>query len=295
MQNNLTEKLGYIGLGVMGGPMTLNLLGAGFEVNIWGRTPAKLSAAIEAGAHALASPKEIAEQSGPVFLCLSDTSAVEDVVFGEGGLAEGMNEGSLLIDHSSINPDQTRAFAARLRDTCGAAWIDAPVSGGPGGAQSGTLVIMAGGEASDIERLRTVTGATSQRVTHMGPVGCGQATKLVNQMIIGAEIAVIAEALGFAKTYGVDCALVPDALAGGWADSTVLQEHARRMIAAEYNEGAPGNMLKDMDTASDMGAATSSPMPVTDLVTGLYRKLSAQGDASKGQIGPMWLYAQAAL
>ena len=288
-------RLGFIGLGTMGMPMALNLLRAGHRLGVWGRSPDKLSGAIDAGAELAASPRALAGQSDTLFLCVTDTDAVESIVFGEGGIAEGASETLLLVDHSSINPDRSRDFAARLKDSCGAGWVDAPVSGGPFGARDGTLVIMAGGEDSDIARLRPAAEATSQRLTHMGPVGCGQATKLVNQMIIGAEIAVLAEALGFARTYGVDCKLVPEALAGGWADSTVLQDHGKRMIAAAYRESAPGNMIKDMNNACDMGQATVSPMPVTALVTELYRMLNAQGDAAKGQIGLMWLYAQEAL
>ena len=129
----------------------------------------------------------------------------------------------------------------------------------------------------------------------MGPVGCGQATKLVNQAVIGAEIAVLAEMFGFANRYGVKVKEIPDALAGGWADSTVLQDHARRMIRADYWETAPGNTVKDLNTVCEMGRTTGSPMPIAALTTELYRYLGAQGHANKGQIGLMHLYVQEAL
>ena len=151
---------------------------------------------------------------------------------------------------------------------------------------------MAGGRNKDIERLRPIVSATSQRLTHMGPVGCGQATKLVNQAVIGAEIAVLAEMFGFDNRYGVKVKEIPDALAGGWADSTVLQDHARRMIRADYWDTAPGNTVKDLNTVCEMGRSTGSPMPIAALTTELYRYLSAQGHASKGQIGLMHLYVQ---
>jgi len=293
--NNSGAAIGFIGLGTMGMPMALNLLQGGHWLGIWGRNPEKMKDAIDAGAVLAASPKALAAECDILFLCVTDTNAVEQLTFGADGIAEGAGADLLLVDHSSINPDATRDFAGRLKDSCGAAWVDAPVSGGKHGAAGGTLVIMAGGAAADIERMRTVCEATSQRVTHMGPVGTGQATKIVNQAIIGAEIAVLAETLGFAKTYGVDCQKVPEALAGGWADSTVLQDHGKRMINAEYWESAPGNMIKDMNVACDMAKATTSPMPVTALVTELYRMLGANGDANKGQIGLMYLYKQDAL
>ena len=292
---NTGVRIGFIGLGTMGMPMALNLLKAGHGLGVWGRTPDKMQDAIDAGAVLAPSPKALAGECDILFLCVTDTNAVEQLVFGPDCVADGAHANLLLVDHSSINPDATRDFAARLQDAAGAAWVDAPVSGGKHGAASGTLVIMAGGEDGDIERLRPVCQATSQRLTHMGPVGTGQATKIVNQAIIGAEIAVLAETLGFAKTYGVDCQKVLEALAGGWADSTVLQEHGKRMINAEYWESAPGNMIKDMTNACDMAKATTSPMPVTALVTELYRMLGAGGNANKGQIGLMWLYKQEAL
>ena len=287
-----TEKLGYIGLGTMGMPMALNLLKAGCDLTVWGRTPEKLQPALDEGATLADSPKVIAEACDIVFLCVYDTAAVEDVVFGANGIIEGGGAGKLLVDHSSIHPESTREFAARLKDEAGMDWVDCPVSGGKFGAQKGTLVMMAGGEDSHVERLRPVVTATSQRITHMGPLGSGQATKLVNQAIIGAEIAVMAEMFGFANRYGVKVKEIPDALAGGWADSTVLQDHGRRMIGGDYWESAPGNMSKDMNTVCDMGKISGSPMPISALTTELYRYLAAQGDANKGQIGLMYLYVQ---
>lgn len=287
-----TEKLGYIGLGTMGMPMALNLLKAGCDLTVWGRTPEKLQPALDEGATLADSPKVIAEACDIVFLCVYDTAAVEDVVFGANGIIEGGGAGKLLVDHSSIHPESTREFAARLKDETGMDWVDCPVSGGKFGAQKGTLVMMAGGEDSHVERLRPVVTATSQRITHMGPLGSGQATKLVNQAIIGAEIAVMAEMFGFANRYGVKVKEIPDALAGGWADSTVLQDHGRRMIGGDYWESAPGNMSKDMNTVCDMGKISGSPMPISALTTELYRYLAAQGDANKGQIGLMYLYVQ---
>lgn len=287
------ERLGFIGLGTMGMPMALNMMKGGYELTVWGRTKEKLTRALDAGAKWAESPKALAEASDIVCLCVWDGNAVEEVVFGPNGVAAGGAKGKLLVDHSTIHPETARELAARLAKQVGMNWIDAPVSGGDTGAKAGTLVVMAGGNDADIERYRPVIATTSQRITPMGPVGAGQATKVVNQMLIAAEVAVIAEALGFASKYGLTCKNLPDALKGGWADSAVLQDHARRMIAATYpNQGNQVLMLKDIGIAEEMGKKVDAAMPVTNLVAGLYRKLQAQGDGGKGQIGLMWLYAQ---
>ncbi len=288
----LAEKIGFIGLGTMGMPMAQNFLKAGYDLTVWGRTPSKLNSVVEAGAKLATSPKQLAEHVDIVFSCVFDSDAVEEVIFAENGLNAGADADMLMVDCSSIHPERARDYANRLQNSSGLHFIDSPVSGGPHGARDGTLVMMAGGDGNDVERLRPVAGAISQRLTHMGPTGCGQATKLVNQVIIGAEIAVMAEAFSFAGKYGVDVSKIPGALAGGWADSTVLQDHAKRMIAAEYWDRTPGNMLKDMNTACDMGKRTASPMPVSSLVSELYRFLGAQGNDNKGQIGLMYLYDQ---
>tara|TARA_B100000315_G_scaffold52291_1_gene46647 strand:+ start:2698 stop:3579 length:882 start_codon:yes stop_codon:yes gene_type:complete len=285
-------KIGFIGLGVMGMPMVLNFLKAGTDVTVWGRTPSKMNPAVEAGATLAASPKDLAKTVDIVFTCVFDAAAVEEVIFGAGGLIEGASSDMLMVDCSSIHPESAREFAARLKNANSMSFVDCPVSGGRFGARDGTLVLMAGGEDANIERLRPVVTPISQRLTHMGPVGCGQATKLVNQSIIAAEVAVMAEQFAFADSYGVQVSKIPEALAGGWADSTVLQDHAKRMIKADYWATAPGNMLKDMNAACDMGKQTGQPLPVTSTVTELYRFLGAQGNGDKGQIGLMYLYKQ---
>ena len=290
-----TPKIGFICLGIMGMTMTLNFLKAGMDVTVWGRTPAKMDPAIEAGATLAATPKELAKQVDIIFTCVYDADSVEEVIFAPDGLAEGASADMLMVDCSSINPDRAREISARLKTENSMSFIDCPVSGGRFGAADGTLVLMAGGEEADFERLRPIVTPISSRLTHMGPVGCGQATKLVNQTIIGAEVAVMAEMFAFADDYGVKVSEIPAALAGGWADSTVMQDHAKRMINAEYWTTAPGNMIKDMNAACDMGRKAGAPMPVSSLVTELYRFLGAQGNSDKGQIGLMYLYKQNAL
>jgi len=287
------ERLGFIGLGTMGMPMALNMIKGGYELTVWGRNKEKLKPAMDAGAKWAESPRAVAEDSDIVCLCVWDGKAVEEVVFGPDGVSAGGAKDKLLVDHSTIHPEDARALAARLEQQTGMRWIDAPVSGGDTGAQAGTLVVMAGGRDADIDRYRPAILTTAQRITPMGPIGSGQATKVVNQMLIAAEVAVVAEALGFASKYGLTCKNLPDALKGGWADSAVLQDHARRMIAAQYpNQGNQVLMLKDIGIAEEMGQKVGAEMPVTNLVGNLYRKLQSQGDGGKGQIGLMWLYAQ---
>ena len=286
-----TQAAGFIGLGRMGMPMTRRLLATGRRLAVWGRAPEKLAPAVDAGATMAATPAALAREAEIVMLCVSDTDAVEEVVFGPDGIAAGAGPGKLLVDHSSIHPLRTRALAARLADETGMGWVDAPVSGGEDGAREGSLIVMAGGEAAALDRARPLIGAYATRITHMGPIGAGQACKTCNQLIIGAEIAAIAEALNFAARFGVEAARLPDCLAGGWADSAVLQNHARRMAAGEYgNAGSARTMLKDMTIACDMGRATGTPMPVTGLVAALYELAVAQGLADAGQIAPMRLY-----
>ncbi len=182
-----TEKLGYLGLGLMGLPMTRRLLDAGYDVAVWNRSPGKVSALVEAGAKATASPREVAAHAGIVFMCLTDAAAVEDVVFGTDGLSSVPGEGKLVVDFSSIHPDAARAIATRLKAANGMHWIDAPVSGGTKGAEEATLAIMAGGDASVIAQLNPVFAAMGT-ARHVGPVGSGQLAKLANQLIVAVSI-----------------------------------------------------------------------------------------------------------
>lgn len=286
-------RVGFVGLGGMGSAMLGRLLAAGHAPAVWNRTPEKAITWAEDGALPRSTPAEVAAESDVVCICVTDTDAVEAVVFGPDGIAAGARPGSVLVDHSTIHPVRTRELAARLEAEAGMHWVDVPVSGGVAGADAGTLVMMAGGDAADLERVRPVMSAYGARVTHMGPVGAGQATKIANQMIIGGNVAVAAEAMNYVANFGVSAAMLPDALAGGWADSAVLQNHARRMAAADYaNEVDARIMAKDVDIACELGRETGSPMPVTALVQQLYRLLIANGEHARGQSGIMWLYRQ---
>jgi 3-hydroxyisobutyrate dehydrogenase len=271
------ERLGYLGLGLMGFPMTRRLLNAGYEVAVWNRSAGKAAALVEAGAQPAASPREMATTATIIFMCVTDAAAVEKVVFGPEGLAASPGDGKLVVDFSSIHPDKARAIAARLKAANGMGWVDAPVSGGTKGAEEGTLAVMAGGDAADIERVRPYVLAMARRLTHMGPTGAGQTTKLCNQVIVGCAMAVLAEATRLATNAGIDAGRLPEALAGGFADSIPLQLFVPRMVQGIHSPplGHVATMLKDLDTAADVARDTSSPVPMATLAGQLFRLAKA--------------------
>jgi 3-hydroxyisobutyrate dehydrogenase len=271
------EKLGYLGLGMMGFPMTRRLIKAGYDVTVWNRSAGKAAALVEAGAKLAAQPCDVAASVNIIFICLTDAAAVEEVVFGHDGLATVSGAGKLVVDFSSIHPDAARSIAARLKAKNGMRWIDAPVSGGTKGAEEGTLAVMAGGDAADIESVRPIILAMARRLTHMGPTGAGQTTKLCNQVIVGCAMAVLAEAARLAVNAGIDANKLPEALAGGFADSIPLQLFVPRMVQAIHSPpaGHIATMLKDLDTVIDVARDTSSPVPMSALAAQLFRMAKA--------------------
>jgi 3-hydroxyisobutyrate dehydrogenase len=274
------EKLGYLGLGIMGFPMTRRLVDAGYEVTVWNRSPGKAAALVEVGANGAAHPRDVAAAASIIFMCLTDAAAVEQVVFGPDGLATAPGSAKLVVDFSSIHPEATRSIAARLNTTNGMGWIDAPVSGGTIGAEEGTLAVMAGGDAANIERVRPYVLAMAGRLTHMGPIGAGQTTKLCNQVIVGCAMAVLAEAARLAVNAGIDARRLPEALAGGFADSIPLQLFVPRMVQGIHSPplGHIATMLKDLDTVIDVARDTSTPVPMAGLAAQLFRLIkSARG------------------
>ncbi|MGA0596678.1 NAD(P)-dependent oxidoreductase [Enterovirga sp. CN4-39] len=272
-----STPLGYVGLGLMGGPMTRRLLAAGQQVTVWNRSAEKLEAAVKAGARRAGSPGEVAEAAEIIFLNLTDTAAVEAVVFGPDGLASVPGDGKLVVDFSSIRPDATVEIARRLEAQNGMRWVDAPVSGGTKGAEEGSLAIMAGGDAADVERARPYIVTMAARLTHMGPLGAGQTTKLCNQIIVGCTMTVLAEATRLASNSGIDPARLPEALAGGFADSKPLQLFVPRMAAGIHDPplGHAYTMLKDLDTALDVARETGTPAPMAGLAAQIFRMLTA--------------------
>ncbi len=282
-------RLGFIGLGAMGAPMAQHLLRRGYTVNVWARTPSKIAGLVDAGAAQRDTPRDVATNSDVVLLCLFDAASVETVVFGPDGIASAAAAGQLVIDHTTTHPARTRDMAERLKAETGMGWVDAPVSGGVKGALAGTLIVMAGGAPADIVRAHGIANAYARRLTHMGPVGAGQASKVCNQIVIGATVAVWAEALNFAHRFGVNAADLPDCLAGGWADSAVARDHAKRMAHLAPDTVGAGLMQKDMDAALDIAHSTGCDMPVTALVAKLYRRVHAK-TGEGGQAGLIRLY-----
>ena len=274
---NKKPSLGFIGIGLMGKPMTLRLLDAGFSVNVWNRSPDKLQPVIEAGAKACASVAELVRASEVIILCLADTAVVETIVRDD-ILASGA-AGKLLIDLSSIHPENTRQLAALLHKKCGMGWVDAPVSGGVAGAEQGSLAIMAGGSAEHIEVARIVLAPLYKQLTHMGEVGCGQITKICNQMIVGCNVLVIAEMMALAKQAGVDAGQIPVALAGGFADSKPLQIVAPEMAVEAFEpvKWRVKTLLKDLNMAADLSAKQGTSVPMSALAAQLMQLHGSHG------------------
>ncbi len=286
--------LAFLGLGLMGQPMTLRLLNAGYRVHVWNRSRPKLAPALERGAILEATPRDAAKAADIVLMCLLDTRAVEDVAFGVDGIAGAEGRGKVLVDHSSISPDATRVFAERLASRSSMQWVDAPVSGGVKGAQDGTLAIMCGGHPEAVDRVRPALAAYSKNVTHMGPAGTGQTTKLCNQVITCSAIAVIAEAVTLAQNAGVDARRLTEAFAGGFADSKPLQIFLPRMVSGwEEPIGATNLLLKDLDTAADLARASGTPLPMASLARELFRQLAAQGHGEDDPAALVTLYRKA--
>ena len=257
--------------------MARRLIEAGHDVTIWNRSAAKADALVKAGAKLAHNPRDVSAHASIIFICVTDAAAVEEVVFGRDGIASTDGHGKLVVDFSSIHPDATRSLAARLRQANGMAWVDAPVSGGSKGADEGTLAVMAGGDAADIERARPYVMAMARRLTHMGPTGAGQTTKLCNQVIVGCAMTVLAEATRLAVNAGIDANLLPEALAGGFADSIPLQLFVPRMVQNIHSppSGYISTMLKDLDTVTDVARSTSSPVPMSALSAQLFRLAEA--------------------
>ncbi|MGF6482356.1 NAD(P)-dependent oxidoreductase [Paraburkholderia sp. JPY419] len=290
-------EIGFCGPGLMGAPMVRHLLRAGHTVHVWNRTRAKAEALRAEGAHVVDAPRELAARCDAVLLCVADAAAVEQTVFGPAGLLDGdpstPRRVHWIVDHSSIAPAATRALARRVADFAGQGgaagtaaspdgasigWIDAPVSGGVAGATAGTLAIMAGGEASDLAAVRPLLDAYAARVTHMGEVGAGQTAKLCNQAIVTATVAAIAEAVSLAQRSGIDAAKLPEALAGGWADSVLLRTFVPRMTQSDLAPiGALRTFQKDVDTVAATAYETGTPMPVASTVQQLLRLGAAMG------------------
>lgn len=264
----------------MGVPMIRHLLAAGHQVSVWNRTRAKAEALEAEGARVVDTPRELAERVETVLMCVLDARAVGDVVFGPEGLLSGDTAARRvrrIVDHSTIPPGVTRTYA-QLASEQGVGWVDAPVSGGVPGAQAGTLAVMAGGRAADLDAVRPLIDAYAARITHMGEAGAGQTAKLCNQAIVTATVTAIAEAVGLAQASGIDAARLAQALAGGWADSALLQTFVPRMTSGGHASiGAMSTFQKDVDAIADAARETGAVMPVLATVQQVLRLGAAMG------------------
>ncbi len=272
----MSGHVAFLGLGLMGAPMAANLLRGGFALTAWNRTSAKAAALTADGAKVASTAADAVRGADIVITMLSNGSAVEEVLFGSNGVADAIAKGALVIDMSSIPPATARAHAERL-EAGGIAHIDAPVSGGTGGARDGKLVIMVGGKSEDFGRARPVF-APLGNPTLVGGAGAGQLAKLCNQAIVGITIGAVAEALLLAAAGGADPAAVRQALMGGFADSRILQEHGQRMLNRRFLPGFTiVNQVKDLDTVLDTARQAKLQLPLSERVTGLFRELLKGG------------------
>lgn len=273
------ETVGFIGLGLMGKPMALNLLKAGFVLVVHSRSRGPVDAVVAAGARAACSPADVARAARVVITMLPDSPDVEKVMAGSNGVFDGVQRGSVLIDMSTISPVVTRKLAAQAAER-GAALLDAPVSGGEIGAINGSLSIMVGGDREALERVRPILDAMGnpEKVIHIGESGAGQICKVCNQMAIGGALAVVSEAFALARKAGVDAARVREALLGGFAASRVLEVHGERILTGNYKPGFRANLYnKDMGIVLETAHAHDVPMPVTAVVAHLVNSMMATG------------------
>jgi 3-hydroxyisobutyrate dehydrogenase len=266
-------KVGFVGLGTMGAPMAHNVLKAGFDVTVHNRTRKKEEPLVAAGAKRAATPAAVAGEADIVVTIVSDTPDVEAVLFGEDGVAAGARSGTLVCDMSTISADATREFGARLKERS-LAMIDAPVSGGSEGAEKGTLTIMCGGEATDVDRARPILEAMGSKITHIGPLGAGQLTKAVNQIMIGGYFEAVAEGLVFAVKAGLDTGKVLEAISAGMARSAVLEMRASNILNDTYPLGFKLSLhLKDLGIALETAKRNGVELPLAEKVKEIEERL----------------------
>jgi 3-hydroxyisobutyrate dehydrogenase len=271
------ERIGFVGLGTMGAAMAANLIRAGYPLHVWNRTPERARPLVEMGASPAPTLRDLAAAVDIVVLCVSDTPDVEALLFGPDGIAQGTRPGMLVIDCSTISPSATRQFGERLREL-DVAFVDAPVSGGSEGASRGTLTIMVGGEAEDVARARAVLAVLGQTIAHMGPLGSGQATKAVNQVILCGAYLGVAEGLLLAIKAGLDPEAVVASLSGGAAQSWILTNRSGRIIEDRYPLGFKVTLhRKDLVIALDLAREVGVSLPVAGLTAELENGLIAAG------------------
>ena len=284
-------RIAYVGVGLMGLPMVKRLVTLGYAVTAYDLSSRQNAAALAAGAQVAGSPAEAARGADLVLLNLPTTDAVQAAVFGNDGVASVLQAPQLLVDFSTVKVESGRAFAIQLRERTGCGWIDAPVSGGPPAVASGTLTVMAGGDEADVARIAPLMADVAGRFTHMGPAGSGLVAKMINQLIVGCAHTVMAEALAMAEAAGIDAARMPECLAGGYADSVMLQRAYPRMVARDFApQGYARQMLKDLEMLNELAGGMKVPLPMTAAAQQLYRMLVHRGHAELDSTAVVKLY-----
>ena len=276
------ERVGFVGLGIMGEPMARNLLKAGFSLTVWNRTPSKADALVAEGAALASNPATVAAASDIVISCVSDSPDVEAVALGTDGILEGARAGTIYIDCSTISPAVARTIAERFRAK-GVGMLDAPISGGDIGAKAGTLAIMVGGDVADFERCTPVLEAMGKTIVHVGPSGSGQVVKLCNQIAGGLNLMAMAEAITLCRSAGVDAARMLEVVSSGAAGSWMLTNLGPRAVNRDY---APGFMVdlmqKDLRLVLEAAEELQTPLPGSALVQQVFRVLQARGRGGDG-------------
>ena len=275
-------RIGFIGLGIMGRPMALNLIGAGFPIMVWNRSRPGIEALVAEGAAEAANPREVAERSDIVITMVGDVPDVEQVALGSDGMVGGAHEGLVHIDMTTISPDATRRIAARLAEA-GVQMLDAPVSGGETGAIGGTLSIMVGGDEATFERCRPVFEAMGKKIVYCGPSGSGQVVKLCNQVVVGLNNLAVCEALMLCVKSGVSPRRMLDAIGAGAASSWAVLNLAPKMLDRDFRPGFKvEHQLKDLDHALATANAAGVSLVGTELVRDLFARLTEDGFGAEG-------------
>lgn len=273
-------KIGFIGMGLMGIPMSCRLLAAGYPVTVWNRNAEKTKKPAELGAAVATSITQLCSEVDIIMLCVSDTSAVQEITQGKNddGIIDNLKPDQIIIDFSSIEPEATRILAKKVEEKS-AHWVDAPVSGGVAGAEQGNLAVMVGGDEEVIDSIKPILEPLSQRITRMGDAGAGQVTKICNQMIVSCNVLVMAEVMALAEKSGVDSSQLSLALKGGFADSIPLQLTGPRMAERDYQpvKWHVKTLLKDLDMANGLAKESRSAIPMAGLGAELMRQHAGKG------------------
>jgi 3-hydroxyisobutyrate dehydrogenase len=278
----MTDRIGFIGLGIMGRPMARNLMKAGFPLTVWNRSRPGIDELVSEGAAEGGSPADVARRSDVVITIVGDSPDVEEVALGTNGIIEGAHPGLVHIDMTTMSPQVTRRIAERLAEA-GVEMLDAPVSGGQQGAIEETLSIMVGGKAETLERCRPVLAAMGRKIVHCGPAGAGQTVKLCNQIAVALTNLGMCEALVFAARSGIDPRVMIEAVSAGAGTSWQLQNLAPRIVERDFRPGFKvAHQRKDLRLALEAAAAMAAPLPGTGLVADLFSALEADGLGEEG-------------